>query len=76
MIQMRNSINFSLISEIGKVALPPDPEPGEIPREDVTAVLAEVLETPETAGQTFDLVSGDTPLEEAVKKAAYKKSNS
>lgn len=53
----------------GKVALAPDLESGEIPREDVSAVLAEILEIPETAGHTFDLVSGDTPVKEAVKKA-------
>lgn len=59
----------------GKVALAPDLESGEIPREDVAAVLAEILETPETAGLTLDLVSGDTPVEEAVKKAGDKKRN-
>ncbi|HMB98594.1 MAG TPA: NAD(P)H-binding protein, partial [Balneolaceae bacterium] len=59
----------------GKVALAPDLETGEIPREDIAAVLAEILETPETAGLTLDLVSGDTPVEEAVKKAGDKKRN-
>jgi len=59
----------------GKVALAPDLESGEIPREDVAAVLAEILETPETAGLTLDLVSGDISVEEAVKKAGDKKRN-
>ncbi|MGF1669113.1 MAG: SDR family oxidoreductase [Balneolaceae bacterium] len=54
----------------GKVSLAPHLERGEIPREDVAAVLAEVLETTETAGKTFDLVSGSTPVDEAVRKAA------
>src|ERR1700742_245283 len=33
-----------------------------IPREDVAAVLLAVLDTPDTAGQTFEVVSGDTPI--------------
>jgi nucleoside-diphosphate-sugar epimerase len=39
---------------------------GEIPRADVAAVLAELLDTPGTAGVTFDVNSGDTPIVEAV----------
>jgi uncharacterized protein YbjT (DUF2867 family) len=39
---------------------------GDVPRDDVAAVLAAVLQTPETAGKSFDLVSGETPVEEAV----------
>lgn len=39
---------------------------GAIPRADVAAVLLAVLDTPETAGQTFELISGDTPITEAV----------
>lgn len=53
----------------GRVALAPELPRDEIPREDVAAVLAEVLETPETAGHQFDLTSGDTPVAEAVKNA-------
>lgn len=53
----------------GRVTLAPELSRGEIPREDVAAVLAEVLETPETAGHQFDLVSGGTPVAEAVKNA-------
>jgi uncharacterized protein YbjT (DUF2867 family) len=41
-------------------------ERGEIPREDVAAVLLAVLETPSGVGKTFELVSGDTPIEEAI----------
>ncbi len=40
---------------------------GEIPREDVAATLLAVLETPGTIGKTFELVSGDTPIEEAMR---------
>ena len=39
---------------------------GEIPREDVAAVLAAVLHEPGTAGLTFDLVGGDVPIDDAV----------
>jgi nucleoside-diphosphate-sugar epimerase len=39
---------------------------GEIPRADVAAVLAAVLETDNTIGRTFDLVSGEVPVAQAV----------
>ena len=38
----------------------------DIPREDVAAVLLAVLDTPGTAGQTFDVISGETPIADAV----------
>ena len=50
----------------GNVSVGPDLDRGEVPREDVAAVLAELFERPETAGLEFDLVSGDTPVKEAV----------
>jgi uncharacterized protein YbjT (DUF2867 family) len=40
---------------------------GEVPRDDVATVLAAVLAAPNTIGASFDLVSGDAPVEEAVK---------
>lgn len=43
---------------------------GQIPREDVAAVLLAILDSPGTAGLSLDLVSGDTPIEEAVKAIA------
>jgi nucleoside-diphosphate-sugar epimerase len=39
---------------------------GEIPRADVAAVLAAVLEADNTIGKTFDLVSGKVPVAQAV----------
>ena len=39
---------------------------GSIPREDVAAVLVAVLDEPGTGGKTFELISGDTPIEEAI----------
>ncbi|WP_205699132.1 GNAT family N-acetyltransferase [Conexibacter sp. SYSU D00693] len=37
-----------------------------VPRADVADVLAAVLAEPETAGEVFELGSGDTPIDEAV----------
>jgi uncharacterized protein YbjT (DUF2867 family) len=40
---------------------------GQISRDDVAAVLAAVLREPATVGKAFELVAGDTPVEEAVR---------
>lgn len=40
-------------------------EYGEIPRDDVAALLVAVLDTPATAGLTFDVITGDTPIAQA-----------
>jgi uncharacterized protein YbjT (DUF2867 family) len=42
-------------------------ERGEIPREDVAATVLAVLETPSSVGKVFELVSGDTSIEDAVR---------
>jgi uncharacterized protein YbjT (DUF2867 family) len=39
---------------------------GQVSRDDVAAVLGEVLDRPGTIGRTFDLIGGDTPIAEAV----------
>ena len=39
---------------------------GEITRDDVAGVLAEVLHEPGTARRTFELIGGETPVREAV----------
>jgi uncharacterized protein YbjT (DUF2867 family) len=39
---------------------------GQVPRADVAAVLAAVLATPSTAGVTFDLLSGEATIPEAI----------
>jgi uncharacterized protein YbjT (DUF2867 family) len=51
----------------GRVSVGTDLERGEIPRDDVAAVVLAVLEAPGTVGKTFELVSGDTPVDEAVR---------
>ncbi|GGT31816.1 SDR family oxidoreductase [Streptomyces purpureus] len=43
---------------------------GPIPRDDVAAVLAELLETPATAGLTLEVVGGSIPVAVAVKDVA------
>jgi uncharacterized protein YbjT (DUF2867 family) len=39
---------------------------GEVPRDDVAAVLAACLATPATVGLTFELIGGETPVAEAI----------
>ena len=50
----------------GKVAVGEHVEPGSISRDDVAAVLAEVLRADNAIGKSFDLVGGETPITEAV----------
>ena len=50
----------------GRVSLGPKVERGEIPRDDVAAVLAAVLHDPATSGLTFEAMSGEVPIDEAV----------
>jgi nucleoside-diphosphate-sugar epimerase len=52
----------------GKVTLAPSVERGQVPRDDVAAVLAALLDTPSTSGQVLELVGGDTPIAEAVRQ--------
>ena len=39
---------------------------GEVTRDDVAAVLLALLDAPGSAGRTFDLLGGETPVDEAV----------
>ncbi|MFI8087938.1 NAD(P)H-binding protein [Streptomyces sp. NPDC086080] len=43
---------------------------GPIPRDDVAAVLADLVDTPATAGLTLELISGTAPTSVAVKSVA------
>lgn len=52
----------------GRVELSDETGRGDIPRADVAAVLVAVLDSPGTVGQTLELISGDTPIAEAVTK--------
>jgi uncharacterized protein YbjT (DUF2867 family) len=40
---------------------------GSIPRDDVAAVLLAVLDEPSTIGKTLEVLSGDTPIDEAIR---------
>ncbi len=50
----------------GRVTIADSTGRGSIPRADVAAVLVAVLDTPGSGGQTFEVISGDTPIAEAV----------
>lgn len=54
----------------GRVALGPEVERGDVTRADVAAVLAAVLDRPDTVGRQWNLVGGDVPVDEAVDRAA------
>jgi uncharacterized protein YbjT (DUF2867 family) len=54
----------------GRVALGPDVPAGEVPRADVAAVVASALENDQATGHQWNLVSGDTPVVDAVALAA------
>ena len=45
-----------------------DLEPGSVTRGDVAHVLAEVVESGNTIGKTFDVLGGDEPVKQAVAK--------
>jgi uncharacterized protein YbjT (DUF2867 family) len=50
----------------GRVSLGESLPRGQVARDDVAAVLAAVLDSPNTIGKTLDLIGGDTPVAEAV----------
>jgi uncharacterized protein YbjT (DUF2867 family) len=54
----------------GRVTLGESVPRGQVTRDDVAAVLAAVLDSPNTIGRTVDLIGGDTPVAEAVKAIA------
>jgi len=54
----------------GRVTIAPETGHGSIPRADVAAVLLAVLDTPATAGETFEVISGEILIADAVNKSA------
>jgi uncharacterized protein YbjT (DUF2867 family) len=50
----------------GRVRLGESLSRGQVPRDDVAAVIVAVLDSPNTIGRTVDLIGGDTPVAEAV----------
>ncbi len=53
-------------SATGHVAAGPDVERGDIPRADVALALVAVLDTATTVGRTFNVVSGQDPVDRAI----------
>lgn len=53
----------------GTVTLAPHVERGAVTRADVAAVIVALLDTPATVGKVWELVGGDTPVDEAVAAA-------
>ncbi len=52
---------------VGRIRLAPPPVPaGTVPRADVAAVIAALLDNPGTRHQTLELTSGDSPVAAAV----------
>ena len=62
----------SLTNDAGKglVRLEAHTGRGMVPRDDVAAVLAELVDTPATAGLTLELISGSAPVSVAVQSVA------
>jgi len=54
----------------GRVALGPEVRRADVTRADVAAVVAAVLDRPETHGRQWNLVGGDVPVDEAIRLAA------
>ncbi|UGQ13016.1 NAD(P)H-binding protein [Yinghuangia sp. ASG 101] len=54
----------------GRVALSASTGRGAVTRDDVAAVLVALLGAPGTAGLTLELVNGETPVDEAVRRLA------
>jgi nucleoside-diphosphate-sugar epimerase len=54
----------------GRVNLAGTTGRGNVTRDDVAAVLVALLDEPGTAGRTLELIGGDVPIAEAVRKAA------
>ncbi|WP_042399131.1 NAD(P)H-binding protein [Streptacidiphilus carbonis] len=52
----------------GQVLLAPSTGRGSVPRADVAAVIAALLDAPETAGLTLELIAGNALVEQAVRQ--------
>lgn len=51
----------------GRIQLARKLERGQIPREDVAATIIGVLDEPASAGKVWELVGGDTPINDAIR---------
>ena len=70
----RSGLDFTIVrpgrltdaDATGHVSAGPDVERGDIPRADVALALLAVLDTGSTVGKTFNLVSGEDPVDQAI----------
>ncbi|MFE4868901.1 SDR family oxidoreductase [Streptomyces sp. NPDC056682] len=77
-VRARTSLDWTVLrpgmltNDAGKglVSLAASTGRGAIPRDDVAAVLAELLDTPATSGLTLELIAGSAPVAVAVKGVA------
>ncbi|MFF9017551.1 SDR family oxidoreductase [Streptomyces sp. NPDC014870] len=77
-VRARGALNWTILrpgmltNDAGKglVRLEATTGRGPVTRDDVAAVLAELLDTPATAGLTLELIGGSTPVTVAVKAVA------
>lgn len=77
-VRARSSLDWTILrpgmltddAGTGLVRLEAHTGRGPIPRDDVAAVLAELLETPATAGLTLEVISGSVPVAVAVRDVA------
>jgi uncharacterized protein YbjT (DUF2867 family) len=53
----------------GLISLGDSTPSGSIPREDVAALIAVCIDEPSSIGRTWEVISGDTPIEQAVRSA-------
>lgn len=53
----------------GRIEIGPGLDSGQIPRADVATVIAEILDMPKTIGRQWDLISGNLPVENALRRA-------
>lgn len=73
-IRARSGLNSTIVrpgaltddAGTGRVRVAKSTGRGSIPRADVAAVLVALLDAPATGGVTFELISGDTPIDDAV----------
>ena len=73
-VRARSALNTTIVRPglltndpgTGRVTIADSTGPGSIPREDVAAMLVALLDAPDTGGQTFEVISGDTPIPDAV----------
>ncbi|MFE2991140.1 NAD(P)H-binding protein [Streptomyces sp. NPDC059262] len=77
-VQARTGLDWTILrpgmltndAGTGLVRLEASTGRGTVPRDDVAAVLAELVETPATAGLTLELISGSVPVAVAVRSVA------